>query len=63
MVQTVKRKKSYFTKEYTKKEYRARQVHKFIGWPSNTPFKSMTKKQLICNSDINIDDINREDII
>ena len=62
-VQTGKGKKSYFTKEEIKNEDRARRVKKVIGWPSNTTLKSITKEQLICNSDINIYDINREYII
>lgn len=63
MAKTVKGIKSYFTKEEIKNEDRERRTQKFIGWPSNTTFKPIIKNQLICNSDINIYDINREYII
>ena len=63
MAKTVKGIKSYFTKEEIKNEDRERRTQKFIGWPSNTTFKPIIKNQLICNSDINIDEINREELI
>ena len=47
MVQTVKVKKAYPTREDIEKVDRERRVQKVIVWPRNSTFKSIIKKQLI----------------
>ena len=41
----------------------ARQDQQGIGWTSNTKFKYIIKKKLICNIDINLYGIDRAEII
>jgi hypothetical protein len=41
----------------------ARSLQQEIGWPSTTTFKNIIKNNLIINSGITIDDINRAELI
>ena len=62
-LETVANNKAYFTRTEVKKAEDARALQRDIGWPSTAQFKYYISKQLINNSPITADDINRAEYI
>ena len=62
-LETVANNKAYFTSTEVKKAGDARALQRDIGWPSTAQFKYYISKQLINNSPITVDDINRAEYI
>jgi hypothetical protein len=62
-LETVQANKEYFTRQEIKGAEKARLIQQEIGWPSSSTFKTIIGKNLISNSGITIDDINRAEAI
>ena len=62
-VTTVQQNKSYFTRDQIKRADRARILQQYIGWPSIKSYKDYITKNLIKNTDITVEDINRGEFI
>jgi hypothetical protein len=62
-LETVKDNKEYFTNHEIKGAETARSLQQEIGWPSASSFKHIIKNNLIINSGITIDDVNRAELI
>jgi len=60
---TVDSNKQFYTSDEIKGAENARIQQEQLGWPSTTKFKRIIKNNLINNSKITIDDINRAEII
>jgi hypothetical protein len=60
---TVRANKEFFTSNEIQGANRAREMQQIIGWPSTTTFKKIIQKNLVCNSTITIDDINRAELL
>jgi hypothetical protein len=55
--------KSYFSDAEIKGADDARALQQEMGWPSNTAFKNIIKNNLITNTEVTIDDVNRAELI
>ena len=62
-LETVKDNKEHYTSHEIKGAKLARNTRQAIGWPSTGNCRNIIKKNLIQNSGITIDDINRTEII
>ncbi len=62
-VSTVQQNKSFFTRAQIEKADRARKLQQYIGWPSVVNFKKYISNNLIKNTDVTIEDINRGEFI
>jgi len=62
-VSTVKSNKNVFTRDQINRADRARKLQEYIGWPSTSSFKNYIQKNLIKNTDVCIEDINRAEFI
>ena len=60
---TVESNKQYYTRQEIKGAEDARKQQEQLGWPSTSKFKRIIKNNLINNSPITIDDINRAEMI
>ena len=58
---------SYNELEYTKKQIdrvaTSRKLHHTLGWPSTDNFKYSVKNNMLRNCNIDVDDINRAEVI
>jgi hypothetical protein len=62
-IQSVKSNKEFFTKREIDKAQQARNLQSKIGWPSNSGFKTIIRNNLLINSGITVDDVNRAELI
>jgi hypothetical protein len=62
-LETVKDNKQFFTSQEIKGAEKARSIQQEIGWPSTSTFKRIIGQNLIENSGLTIDDINRAELI
>ena len=60
---TVNANKEFFTSNEIKGVNDAREMQQLIGQPSTTTFKKIIQKNLVCNSKVTVDDINRAELI
>ena len=62
-LQSVHNNKLYYTTQEIKAAEHARKLQEELGWPSTTAYKKIIGNNLVANSNITIDDINRAEII
>jgi hypothetical protein len=62
-LESVQDNKSYFSDAEIKGADNARILQQEMGWPSNTAFKNIIKNNLITNTEVTIDDVNRAELI
>ena len=63
LLQSAARNKKYFTNSEIKGAESSRTLQQEIGWPSTGQYKCIVAKNLIRNSGVTVDDINRAEII
>jgi hypothetical protein len=63
LLSTVAANKEFYTSNEIKGANSARALQQTIGWPSTSTFKTIIKHNLIRNSSVTIDDINRAELI
>ena len=63
LLTTVQDNKKYFTKKEIEGANRARDLQQLIGWPSTATYKTCITNNLIHNTKVNVDDINRAETI
>jgi hypothetical protein len=62
-LESVKDNKLYFSDNEIKGADDAQQLQQEMGWPSITAFQNIIKNNLITNTKVNIDDVNRAELI
>ena len=63
LINSVSNNKLEYTKKQIDRAATARKIHHTIGWPSTDNFKYFVKNNMLRNCNVDVDDINRAEVI